>query len=155
MKLIIKCDKGELGTIEKRRDGTLVVECKTPESEKELKEIIKEIKSKPVFVGSDVEKPLEKDRDKIYKNMIERIVYEMKYIIGDIAITQANIIDGLAVSMDDLVIKLEREPSDILEDLINRYEKIMGKTGVMLAKRAVRPILMQEKNLKVPEKIMV
>jgi len=50
--LIIKnFDKINIGIITQKEDGTLVVKGETPEFERELKEIVDKITSKPVFIG--------------------------------------------------------------------------------------------------------
>lgn len=95
-----------------------------------------------------------RDAAEIYRELIERVVQGMRAIIAGVAITQANVVAGLAVSKDGLIIKIEREPADVLEDLVSRYERIMGPVAIRLAKKAIRPALEKERDLKLPNKLL-
>lgn len=85
----------------------------------------------------------------IYEKLTKSIIDEIKKIIGPVAITQANQVEGLAVNHK---IVLKGNPQSIIQHLIEKYKSIMGPVALTLAKRGAAPLLKKSK-LKVPEEL--
>ena len=88
--------------------------------------------------------------EKIYAGLVNGIIGEMKKIIGPVAVTQANTVDGLAI---DKKITIKRDGYEVVTRLIEKYKTIMGPVAVTIAKKGVEAILEKNPKLKVPEEL--
>lgn len=88
----------------------------------------------------------------VYKKIINSIVKGTNAIIGPVAIVQANNIKGLKVNATRNV-DIKGNPTKKIEQLVDGYEVLIGPVAVTIAKRAVRPFLEKNKNLKIPKKL--
>jgi len=68
-----------------------------------------------------------------YKDTIKKIIKEMEKIIGPVAKTQANQVNGLHINK---TITLTGDPKKIMDNLILRYKSIMGPVALTIAKKA-------------------
>lgn len=85
-----------------------------------------------------------------YSEIIESIIENMKNVIGPVAITQANEIEGLKVN-EEIIIK--GYPQKIIKNLVEKYKSLMGPVALTLVRKAAKPILEKNPRLKVPEEL--
>lgn len=74
-----------------------------------------------------------------YKQIIVNIIKEQQHIIGPIAITQANKVQGLHID-DSSNIQLEGDGKNIIQDLVERYSKLFGQASIQICKEAIEPL---------------
>lgn len=75
----------------------------------------------------------------IYSLAISRIIKEQEAIIGPVALDQAKKVSGIsATTAED--IKINGSGKEVLEHLVNQYEKFFGKASVEVCKEAIEPI---------------
>jgi hypothetical protein len=75
----------------------------------------------------------------IYSQIISNIIKEQQYIIGPLAISQANKVPGLHIdSINE--IKFEGEGKTIIQNLVERYSKLFGQASVQICKEAIEPL---------------
>jgi len=86
-----------------------------------------------------------------YEELVKAIVDEMKKIIGPVAVTQANLVDGLEFK-DKVVIK--GKPELVVAGLVNRYKSLVGPVAWTIAKKGVKKALEKNPRLKVPKELM-
>ncbi len=75
----------------------------------------------------------------LYNQIAAYIIKEQQYIIGPIAITQANKVPGLHIQ-DINDIKLEGDGKTIIQGLVERYSKLFGQASVQICKEAIEPL---------------
>lgn len=68
--------------------------------------------------------------------VIKAIITEIAKIIGPVAITQANQIEGLDMSKDGKL-KVKGDPEELAEELIKRYEGLIGDVARTIANKAL------------------
>ena len=68
--------------------------------------------------------------------IVEVIILEVKKLIGPVAITYANNVEGLKIKNGNVEIK--RPSKEIIIELINNYKKLIGPVAITLAKKAVK-----------------
>lgn len=79
-----------------------------------------------------------------YQTVFQTIIEKAQEIIGDVAVTQANKLDGITVKeqADELIVSAEREiTSADIENLIELYEDITGKGAYGLGRHAVKELV--------------
>lgn len=82
------------------------------------------------------------------------IIRMQSRIIGHgIAIRLALGVKGLNISYDGTVISYIGNPIELIEKLIERYERIEKNVAITLAKKAIEPIIKENPELKVPDKL--
>ena len=75
----------------------------------------------------------------IYALLAARIIKEQQIIIGPLALAQAQKVNGLsAPNADD--IKIQGNGKEVLENLVEQYEKFFGQTSVEVCKQAIEPM---------------
>ena len=87
---------------------------------------------------------------KIYEKLVRSIVHQMQNIIGDVAIAQANKVKGLKTNHKT---KIVGAPIEVIENLLTHYTGLIGSVSITLSKKAIKQILKENKNLKVPEEL--
>lgn len=86
----------------------------------------------------------------IYSQLVEKIIKEQEAIIGPVALDQAQKVSGIsAVSADE--VKISGNGREILEHLVNRYEKFFGKASIEVCREAIDPIRSQLTQTELPE----
>ncbi len=75
----------------------------------------------------------------MYKQIISSIIKEQQFIIGPLAITQANKVPGLHIE-DNADIKIEGDGKTIIQGLVERYSKLFGQASVQICKEAIEPL---------------
>ncbi len=75
----------------------------------------------------------------LYKQIITNIIKEQQYIIGPLAVTQANKVPGLHIESVDNV-SLEGDGKTIIQNLVERYSKLFGQASVQICKEAIEPL---------------
>ncbi len=75
----------------------------------------------------------------LYKQIITSIVKEQQYIIGPLAISQANKVPGLHI--ENLAnIQLEGDGKAIIQNLVERYSRLFGQASIQICKEAIEPL---------------
>lgn len=75
-------------------------------------------------------------KDKDCRTIAERIIKEMKHVIGDVALTLAGRVKGLRI--DSSKISFQDEPNKVIERLIGTYESLIGPVARTIAKRGLQ-----------------
>jgi len=76
----------------------------------------------------------------IYIQLAEKIIKEQQTIIGPVALDQAKKVTGLSASSVDEV-KIQGNGKDVLEHLVEQYEKFFGKASIEVCKEAIESLL--------------
>jgi len=75
-------------------------------------------------------------------------------IIGKgIAVRLAEGVKGLNISYDGTVMSCTGDPAELIEKLVERYEKIERGVAITLAKKAIEPIIKENPELKIPDRL--
>lgn len=85
----------------------------------------------------------------IYAQAVQFIIKEQQNIIGPLALLQAQKVAGLSASSDE--VKIQGDGKQVLEHLVEQYEKIFGKTSVEVCKQAIQPLASQFSPAQLPE----
>ncbi len=89
-----------------------------------------------------------------YKELIEKVVKEEKKIVKKVAITTANKkVEGLKVDDDGNVLELSENGEKVFEHLYNSYKELGFGTAKIIIKKAIKPVLEDNPDLKVPEEL--
>ena len=72
-----------------------------------------------------------------YKQAILKIIREQTLIVGPLA---RNLVEGLddLVFNDDVDVEIKTDPKKALEEVVEQYGKVFGKTSIEVCKRVVR-----------------
>ena len=73
--------------------------------------------------------------------VIKSIVTHQQMVMGPLAIEQANTVEGLRVEGGGKVVvssNAKSSPSDILLNLVKKYEKLFGQASVEVCKDAIK-----------------
>ncbi len=73
--------------------------------------------------------------------LVRAIVSGQKQIIGPMAVDEANKVQGVVVSKNLDSIQISGESDQLLQNLVNQYEKLFGQASVEACKEAVKKIL--------------
>lgn len=77
----------------------------------------------------------------VYEQAAEKIIREQENIIGSLAIEQAQRVNGLTIDLDKHQVDFSGNRTEILEHLVEQYQKLFGQTSVEVCRDAARPIL--------------
>jgi hypothetical protein len=83
-----------------------------------------------------------------YEQLANAIIKEQEKIIGPLATTEANKVNGITITADQLTIK--GEGFEVIKALVNQYTQLFGDASIEACKDAVRPLLPQLKNVNIP-----
>ncbi|MDQ3099656.1 MAG: hypothetical protein M3Q44_07980 [bacterium] len=72
--------------------------------------------------------------------IITNIIKEQRFIIGPLAIAQANKVPGLHIEGTN-EIKIEGDGKIIIQGLVERYSKLFGQASIQICKEAIEPLL--------------
>jgi len=75
----------------------------------------------------------------IFADAVSRIIKEQSEIIGPVALDQAKNVSGLSASSAKDV-KISGNGKEVLEHLVERYEKFFGKASIEVCKEAIEPL---------------
>lgn len=93
-----------------------------------------------------------------YVDVYERIVAEARSIVGDVAVTQADRIEGVTVDAEGMVTAERELGKEDIEELIDTYRDIIGDGAVGIGRRAVTALEQEDreglKNLDLPVDIL-
>ncbi len=86
----------------------------------------------------------------MFVKMAEKIIEEQESIIGPVALEQARKVDGLNIDWQKHEIKISGNETDVIEKLVEQYQKIFGKASVEVCKEAVKNVISQVPVDKIP-----
>ncbi len=89
-----------------------------------------------------------------YRELLTAVVKEEKRIVKDVAVREANKIEGLKVGKQGNVEKIERDGSKVFEDLYKRYKELGFGTAKIIIKKAIQPVLEKYPDLEVPDELI-
>lgn len=70
-----------------------------------------------------------------------KIIKEQELIIGPVAWNEAKKVKDLVIDEEDHEVSLKKEDSAVVDQLIERYEKLFGKASLEVCRSAVRDII--------------
>lgn len=70
-----------------------------------------------------------------------KIIKEQELIIGPVAWNEARKVKDLVIDEEDHLVSLKNEDSVVVDQLIERYEKLFGKASLEVCRSAVRDII--------------
>jgi hypothetical protein len=85
-----------------------------------------------------------------YSKIILEIVHEQENIIGPIAISQANLVHGLALDWEQKAVTVTGDPKKVLDGLVEQYRTLFGQISVEVCKEAAQKILHEPHSDKLP-----
>ena len=86
----------------------------------------------------------------IYAQLVKAIIKQQEIIIGPIAVEQARKVEGLEV-VSDKDVKVIGNAKEVLEKLVNQYEKLFGRASIEVCREAVRDIIAQAQKDQIPQ----
>ena len=78
----------------------------------------------------------------IFAKLAEKIIQEQENIIGPVAVEQARKVEGLEVGSNKDV-KIVGDAKNVLENLVNQYEKLFGRASIEVCREAVKGLVSQ------------
>ena len=72
-----------------------------------------------------------------YPEIVLAIVNAQIEIIGPLAVDQAKKVDGLQLDWEHKQVNLSRNPTEIINDLVEQYKQLFGQISVDVCKEAV------------------
>jgi len=90
----------------------------------------------------------------ILEQAAEKIIEEQEKIIGPIAFEQAKKVPGLSIDLQKHEVKIEGDQKEILQKLVEQYQHLFGQASVEVCKDAVRDIIKQAPQDKIPSLIL-
>lgn len=77
----------------------------------------------------------------IYAQLVIKIIKEQEGVIGPIALEQAKKVKGLVVDLESQKVEFAGNKKDIINGLIEQFEKLFGLASVYVCKDAVKELL--------------
>ena len=77
----------------------------------------------------------------IFAQIAEKIIEEQEGIIGPIAIEEAQTVPDLKIDWEKHEIKVEGNPKDVIEKLVEVYRDFFGQASVEVCKDAARGLI--------------
>ena len=78
-----------------------------------------------------------------FNQMVISIISEQENVIGPLAVEQAKKIEGLQVNWHSKEITHKGDEKQIIERLVEKYQKIFGQVSVEVCRHAVRKLISQ------------
>jgi len=72
-----------------------------------------------------------------YSKLAVAIITEQEKVIGPVAVSQAEQVEGLKLNWGDKSVKIEGEPKHVIDRLVEQYKALFGKISVEVCKEAV------------------
>ena len=86
-----------------------------------------------------------------YELAINKIIQEQQLIIGPLAFSQAQKVEGIIINGDK--IELRGNGKDVLNNLVNRYSEFFGQASIEVCKDAVRDITAKMSPEEIPDSL--
>ena len=88
----------------------------------------------------------------IYADICAQIIAGQQEIIGELAVDQAKLVDGLSVSYEagQIHCTLSAEPVSVIDKLIAQYQDFFGHAAVEVCKEAVSHLLIKLQQTEIP-----
>jgi len=81
-----------------------------------------------------------------FQNLFTELIKKQIVILGpDIAVLKARNVRGLTVSDDGTVAKIDGDPQELLNQLVNQYVELSG----MIVKKAMEPLMAKYPSIKI------
>lgn len=85
-----------------------------------------------------------------FSQAAEKIIREQESVIGPLALEQARRVNGLKVDLDKHQVSFSGNRTEVLEHLVQQYQKLFGQASVQVCKDAVRPYISKMSPNEVP-----
>jgi hypothetical protein len=85
-----------------------------------------------------------------FTQAVEKIVREQENVIGPLALEQAKRVHGLSIDLEKNQISFSGNRTEVLEHLVEQYQKLFGQASVQVCKDAARPFLSKVPPQEVP-----
>lgn len=82
--------------------------------------------------------------------LVEKIIEEQEGIIGPVALEQARKVSGLIIDWQKREVSIEGNETDVVEKLVEQYQKLFGRASVEACKEAVSSVISQIPSDKIP-----
>lgn len=86
----------------------------------------------------------------IQDQIAQNIVKDQALIIGPVAWEEAQKVQGLQVDIGGSSVHVEGDLREVLEKLVNQYERLFGPASREVCRDAVRPLLSQISQEEIP-----
>jgi hypothetical protein len=88
----------------------------------------------------------------VFANIVTKIIQEQEQIIGPVALEQARQVSGLKITWekDKHDITIDGDSSEVVNNLVKKYQGLFGQTSVEVCKDAVASMLSQLPAAQVP-----
>lgn len=86
----------------------------------------------------------------IENQLVEHIIKQQELIIGPMAWEEAGKVAGLRTDAVNRQAVVEGDPREVLEKLVAQYERLFGQASREVCRDAVRPLLSQISQDKIP-----
>lgn len=86
----------------------------------------------------------------ILQTMAIKIIQEQELIIGPIAWDEAKKVQGMTVLYEKREVTLQQDESGVVDRLVAQYERLFGRASREVCKEAVRDIISEVPQDKVP-----
>jgi hypothetical protein len=89
--------------------------------------------------------------DDVFAKIAEKIIAQQETIIGPVAISQAQGVQGLSLDWTNHSVTLSGDEKEILEELIEAYRDLFGQVAVEASKEAAGTLVHQLQPEQLPE----
>ncbi len=76
-----------------------------------------------------------------FSQAVQKIVKEQGNVIGPLALEQARRVHGLTIDPDEHSVSFSGNRTEILEHLVEEYQKLFGQASVQVCRDAARSIM--------------
>jgi hypothetical protein len=83
-----------------------------------------------------------------YTELAKAIIKQMETIVGPVAKTQANKVEGMKVNHD---ITIKGNPQKAIKGLLDKYRSLMGPVAITIARKAVENARSKDQGRGLPE----
>lgn len=83
--------------------------------------------------------------------LIKAIVSGQQVIIGPMAISEANKVNGIKISPDLNTISVSSQSPEIITSLVRQYEKLFGRASVEACRDSIKEIIPNISSRDIPE----
>jgi hypothetical protein len=87
----------------------------------------------------------------VYAEIAKRIIQQQETIIGPVAIEQAMHVPHLKVDWDKKEVNISGNGSQVIDDLVGKYQELFGKISVEVSKEAAEPLIKDLPEGKLPK----
>jgi len=90
------------------------------------------------------------DKSDVYSDICTQIIREQEQIIGNLAVEQANYIQGLTIDPTNTSCKVTGDGVKVIDDLIGQYQDFFGHAAVEVCREAASQLLVKLQATEIP-----